>query len=624
MTVHLPNPLIAAIALLPFAAAGPAQAQTFQTRATGLIGQKANYGFDSVQLKTWGIDTNQLWVDIDMNSNLGEPYSTWTSAYWLPNDGVRRAASMLGTDNFGDPAAGRKITLQNLTLNNTDMDTNDVLLKFQPTTGSASLTLQDSSITGQLPPSLTSAVPFSLNASGVSEIKSWHGQLSSATALGVNTGAELTINKSGDVHSTTPNDLLYFSQEKNVGTVNGGVLNILDSNVLFGKQPALLTNDSTITVSNGGALNVKNYLYDATRLETDSMTVTGAGSKLALDANTSVVLRDRLTLDGGAVTTGDSGQVKSDTLVVSGASTITVSQATNISKADGVTTGVVAINRGANLTIAGDGDVAVDDLVQFQPGPGAKGEIHVTGGAYLRVAGNNGDLDVNSFAVLSTERTSPTVFASVDISQNAVMALAGSGQFTNNGAVDVHDGGTLQVTGHQTIQGGRDGLVQITQDGKLAFGGTGHESLTTGNGVDFGGLSALSMTLDVAAETSDTITVGGDLFIKDSSELELSIVNDKLLTVGTKFVLFDYSADQGPIGARNHFHNYADGTVFDFGLNAFEILYWDPGYDFSDPSVITLTALGAVPEPATYVLFGLGFLGLAGVRARRAGRWLSV
>ena len=615
MTAHLHSRLIAALALLPLAA-GAAQAQTFQTRATGLISQKANYGFDSVQLKTWGIDTNQLWVDIDMNSNLGEPYSTWTSAYWLPNDGVRRAASMLGTDNFGDPAAGRKITLQNLTLNNTDMDTNDVLLKFQPTTGSASLTLQDSSITGQYVPSLTPAVPFTLHATGVSEIKGWYGQLSATTELSMNTGAELTINKSGDVHSTSPNDLLYFSQEKNVGLVNGGVLNILDSNVLFGKKPADLANESTITVSNGGALNVKNYLYDAARLETDSMTITGAGSKLALADNTSVVLRDNLTLNGAAVTTGDSGQVKSETLVVSGASTITVSQATNISKADGVTTGVVAINRGANLTIAGDGVVAVDDLVQFQPGPGAKGEIHVTGGAYLRVAGENGYLDVDSNAILSTERTSPTVVATVEISENAVMSLSGTGQFTNNGALDVHDGGTLLVTGHQTIQGGKDGNVEISQDGKFAFGGTGHESLTTGNTVDFGSFSALAMTIDAAAATSDKITVGGKLFISDLADLDLSIVNDKLLTVGTKFVLIDYSADQ-ILGFVNHFNGYADGTVFDFGLNAFEILYRDAAYDFSDPTVITLTALGSAPEPATYVLFSLGFLGLAGVGMRR-------
>jgi hypothetical protein len=230
----------------------------------------------------------------------------------------------------------------------------------------------------------------------------------------------------------------------------------------------------------------------------------------------------------------------------------------------------------------------------------------VNDGAQL-ITGTDGIFNISHGAVVTINRTDAYVYGLMTARNGGVIEYGLSNQvtnhLTNHGSISVPDGGALNFYGDSTILGGSEGLVEIVSGGVLGAG-TGAvqpaiNRLTTGNTVRLENFSTLQITLDPTNLTNDQVRVGSTLWIEQWAGLNLSVVNDKPLVAGTKFILVDYNGWQG-VYPQKTFNGYPDGSTLVLGANAYQIKYADSG-DAGYAAAITLTVVTPAPPLATLV-----------------------
>ena len=575
------------IAVLPLSSS--AHAACFISTANTLVfGYLSSNAYDCLTLKTHDGDVTNFNGDNGSPNWMSGVWGNWQSVSMTAPGPAQVSATFKGTQeyDFTTPKA-QSATIRDFSLTNVNLNPDNVQLRFQAQTGETSLSLDSSNIDFDNSPSFYAPVHFNLNANaGTSKLSYWQGQVGSTSTINVAASSSLEFFRSGTTGSSVPlASRLYFSQPGNLANVNGGTLIINESNLRF-------TSDTTtdgFAVRSGGTLEMKGF---ASRLETEQITVADSTAKLG--DNTQVAAKVA-SFQNATISTGSGATFTADAVNVAGVSTV---KTTNYNSISGLSTGLVKLADSATtLNLTGSGLVELQDQVYFN-----HGAINVkdTATVLFSTATGNTDLVQGTFTVDQG--------AGVVIKDGHSVTQSASMTFTNNGNVSVSNG-EYYAGGYSTIGGA--GSIDVDADGVLALDTNGKGSLATTNTLALNDFSTTRLTIDPLDLSSDLVDVQNDLLIDPLglANLDLLVKGDAVLTDGTKFVLFDSANRQG----LHHFAGLANGAVFGLGLNAYEIIYDDswytgPGY------AITLTV---VPEPSTYLLFGLGFLGLAGVRALR-------
>jgi hypothetical protein len=198
----------------------------------------------------------------------------------------------------------------------------------------------------------------------------------------------------------------------------------------------------------------------------------------------------------------------------------------------------------------------------------------------------------------------------------STFVMDGSATFTNNRDFTVRGGitaGTAQFGTNSVIGGDSGSTIRLESAVTFDAATRAQNSLTTSNELFLNSTNTvITMYLNPTTMTSDQFILGGELNIDSDATLNVGVIDDMLLALGEKFVLFDFK-DSQTMG--NHFKDLTDGSTFSLGLNTYEILYNDPDVQpGGSTSFITLTT---VPEPSTWALLALGGAAAIGRAMRR-------
>jgi hypothetical protein len=274
-----------------------------------------------------------------------------------------------------------------------------------------------------------------------------------------------------------------------------------------------------------------------------------------------------------------------------------------------VKAGIVLMHPDSSLTLSGDGSLASDFELRWPFSPsGHYGHIVINDNASL--INDGGIFRINPGAPITINRTNGNVFGSLIVKHSGVIELlgsAGTANVINHGEVSAYDDGGIAVPSSTfTVQGGNQGLISIASGGLLILGNVGTALgatalLTTDNRVSLDSFSTLQMVIEPTARKNSQLRTSSEVFISNFADLNLSLDNDQVLPVGTRFVLIDYGSLAGTGGvagnANRYFNGYRDGSSFVLGLNRYRINYKDSG-DAGFAGAVTLTVIPLVPPVA--------------------------
>lgn len=533
--------------------------------------------YNAVEFAASGGDT--LFVDQNISIQSGGVTSIFTSMTWTNAGPTRVSSQLLGCDEFTTPVNDRRLAIRNLTLNNVALDTANVGLRFQPASGTSSLTLNNSSITGEEAPHLYAPVDFSLNVSGNSLISRWTGRLSSVTTLTVASGGTLELRNCGKLRGVSPqNDSLFFGQPGNTANFDNATLLTNYSYVTFGRLvDSQLGNPSTMTFANNSTLELRG---SDSRLDTGILNM--QDSRLNLDFNTILNVGSTLEFDHSQAVIKDGGLITVPTVRAKGDSTITF---TDYQPQIGIKADTLALVPGATLTLKSTGretgEIVIAKEVVFPSGPGSA--TFAMNGDTILTLSQGAKMVLNPTAIFSTEKN-----AIVNLDEST-MTIAAGATFTNAGQLEVREKGLVKISsGPVTIGGGGEILLK----GELSLVNAktpGSTTLTTTNNVDLTDTAQLSLAINPAGGTSDRLVVGGNLSLTPGAILNLSLTQDVHLAPNTKFLLIDHTAR-----LTSGFQGRPNGELFGLGLNIYRLLYNDRNALAAGGFGVSLTAIGEI------------------------------
>jgi hypothetical protein len=569
------------------------------TTVRGAVFPNTNPAYTAIEFQTG--NNGVLWVDQNMSFNGDSINAVFTTTSFVSDSTNRVSASLLGTDEFIDPIDGRVFVVQNFFLNNVDFDTGSanpgaVQLEIQARNGGDMiLGLANSSLTGLETPKFYNPSRLYFNVSGSSQISSWIGTIGSAASLDVAAGSTFLIKDSGNLAAVPPSETLNFGYDPNYANVNNATLALDTSNVRWGSTSG---SGSEMTFSNNATLE----LIGQSKLRTHDLTL--QNSALAMSNNTRIDVINGMTLDNSTITAASGAVIDVATLTAQGLSSVA---------ANGV-----AVRAGTlDLTTPGSTLVLVDDvdgLAETRVGGG--GVLFPTAGAVTTLS-NRSVLTISDSGMVLNERSvlvnGPRGFIDMP---GSTFVMDGSATFTNNRDFTVRGGitaGTAQFGTNSVIGGDSGSTIRLESAVTFDAATRAQNSLTTSNELFLNSTNTvITMYLNPTTMTSDQFILGGELNIDSDATLNVGVIDDMLLALGEKFVLFDFK-DSQTMG--NHFKDLTDGSTFSLGLNTYEILYNDPDVQpGGSTSFITLTT---VPEPSTWALLALGGAAAIGRAMRR-------
>jgi hypothetical protein len=596
-----------ALSLLPIGVLVPAYGQTAYT--TGLnnmvtairgdVFPNTNPVYTTIEFQTGA--NGVLWVDqnASFNNDIDEVFTT---TRFVSDSNNRVSASLLGTDEFITPIDGRFLCVQNLFLKNVDLNTGSVTpgavqLKIQARNGGdMTLGMNNSSLTGFLPPEFWAPSRLYFNVSGSSQISQWFGTMGSPTSLDVAPGSIFRIQGSGSLSAEFPVQTLNFGYDANNATINGAKLILDQSHLRWGSN---VGSTSEMDFSDNATLQ----LMGQSKLRTHNLSL--QNSTLDMANNTRLDVIHDMVMNNSTITAGSGAVIHVDRLIGKGLSSVAAN-------------GVALQPSTLDLTTPGSKLVLQDDLDGLA-------ETRVSGEAVLfPTTGAASTLSNQSILTISA--------ASMDLNQRAILvngpralidmqgasfSMDGSAQFTNDRDVIVrrgHVASTAQFGVKSVIGGGTGSTLRLECSVGFNPATRAQNSLSTANELFLDSSNTVvTMYLDPTAKTSDRFILEGQLNIGSAATLTLGVVNDTLLQPGEKFVLFDFNDDQTLV---DHFGSLPNGSTFNLGKNVYEILYNDPDVESGSTSFITLTTV-TVPEPSSWALLGLGTATIVAYTVRR-------
>ena len=470
---------------------------------------------------------------------------------------------------------------------------------------------------------LTSSSSFAISAAAgtANTIAGLSRQVGPSTIVSVPTGASLKFLNSGAVGpGLNADQRLWFPSKANNVVVDGGALTLERSHLIVGASGAT---NSKFEVKNRGQLSLN---VSDTALQTNFLKVDG--SSLILGANTKLLGHKPnwtpqpmaiLELKNSDFTIGDSATFEAFLLEGSGTSTV---QLIGEDSSLNVFPSVESINLAdddSRLTISGkdDGrlyigtpgsdpkinvmDLRGGKLVITESAPGEATTLHIgqevpqpgvqvslePKDASIKVSGRNTNLDIGSRGqfIMSNAR------CDILLTGGASMNVKRQGDLIAEGPISGTPTETLRVEGDGTME-----VKLMTSDNSVQL------YLETSLDLQYG--SKTILTLRPSTGTSGSIVIEGDFKMEEylglRPILDLRVIEDTKLPIGTKLLLIDYSESRGINGgAGGIFMDTAadplpNNKIFKLGMNWYQIRYSDPAYRVTNPGVITLTT---VPTP---------------------------
>lgn len=247
----------------------------------------------------------------------------------------------------------------------------------------------------------------------------------------------------------------YYASTINGGILGAGTHNLGNSTVLNGTR----TTVGTVLIQNGGPVTLQNVTFggDTTFTQTSQFTVNATGDFVTLPQTTTNV-SGVFSLNGG---------------YVAGALNIAANAQVNESNATGATTPLyldgsrgTTVNSGGQLSAASGSSIELGGLLTnngtqtgtlnvnlggFVAGYGKFGTVNLAGGSTFNAAGTiNGSLMVAKGATVDLSGVGNDLLVSGALTNNGTMRFergatltvsSGSGNFVNNGTIDVITGG---------------------------------------------------------------------------------------------------------------------------------------------------------------------------------------
>jgi autotransporter-associated beta strand protein len=321
-----------------------------------------------------------------------------------------------------------------------------------------------------------------------------------------------------------------------------------------------------------------------------------------------------------------------------------------------LTGGAVAIGRAVDIVATGGSGIvgigglsnsnsSFDGLVSFQRNINVG---QVTTGGILSVTGGLAANNANPLTVTfgkAAALPAPEFFGNVlvdsDITESGGGALA---VIVNGGSVTFATGNTNSYTGMTTVNAGKllvnglnsgDGAFSVASGATLGGSGSVDASaisisgtLSPGSSIEsfaggalaFSNGSTFEYELDTLSLDGDLQVANGNLDLAGTVNLTLTELASGTVSPGDKLTLINYSGDWNN-GTFTYLGNpLLDDTELTVGSNTWTIDYNDSlgGANFSsDQTLGKFVTITAVPEPATFVLMGIGLAGLAMMRKKR-------
>ena len=490
---------------------------------------------------------------------------------------------------------------------------------------------------------LTSSSSFAISAAAgtANTIAGLSRQVGPSTIVSVPTGASLKFLNSGAVGpGLNADQRLWFPSEANNVVVDGGALTLERSHLIVGASGAT---NSKFEVKNRGQLSLN---VSDTALQTNFLKVDG--SSLILGANTKLLGHKPnwtpnpmaiLELKNSDFTIGNSATFEAFLLEGSGTNTVEVIGNNTLNAVYPSVSSINLADKNSRLTILGKGGILYiglpkDDapinlmdlnggrLVITESAPGQATTFHI--GQEFPVPGAKVYLEpIDASIKVSGTQTS------LDIGRNAELTISDARcdmLLTGGASMNVQGQGLLIAEG--SISGTPTETLTVESDGttevKLRTSDISAQ-LYLETSLDLKYASKTILTLRPSTGTSSSIVVEGDFKMEEILEgtlrpiLDLRVIDDTKLPIGTKLLLIDYSESRGINGGTGGiFMDTAlapipNNKIFKLGMNWYQIRYSDPAYRVTNPGVITLTTV-----PAPYDSWISSYYPGAGQTAERA------